>query len=326
MIRKQNLFLIISYGVILAISTAGCLTSAFVSPAPDDTPQSQISEEKEAPAKQESGPEEGEGEATSKPDEPAKDPQLIAQQEWESGPYVNTFVLDDQGQNNTCARCHSPANWMPSMDDIPESCQSCKFEVEPPDPTIPQEEWSDIPCQVCHQEDKKGNIQPEIAWLEVPALEEYASVDDATELCLKCHDTQNVPEHGTVNVAGVMADFQCTKCHNAHSTAASCDAEGCHQDILTPPEPIPGHDQDHKEVACVACHDGAGLEVRPNEELGYWITYLPWLVETEVGDSETKTASGTVPFTSHNISLEVNCQRCHFADNPWDLTVEIDSP
>jgi hypothetical protein len=52
-----------------------------------------------------------------------------------------------------------------------------------------------------------------------------------------------------------------------------------------------------------------------------WITYAPWSVEKEEG-SET----GSKPFVSHNTVLEVNCERCHFSGNPWDLSIDIENP
>jgi hypothetical protein len=99
------------------------------------------------------------------------DPTMITSA-WESSPHADTFILDDNGQNNTCAQCHAPINWLPSMEDLPESCFACKFELEPPPPTIAESEWLDVPCKVCHKVDKKDNVEPEYAWLECP-LDEY---------------------------------------------------------------------------------------------------------------------------------------------------------
>ena len=73
---------------------------------------------------------------------------------WLSSPHADAFVLDVEGNNNTCARCHAPVNWLPSMDDLPESCFTCKFELEDPPPYIAESDWVDIPCYVCHEKDK----------------------------------------------------------------------------------------------------------------------------------------------------------------------------
>ena len=265
----------------------------------------------------------GEGQTT----QASADPLDTAQQNWTEGPHADTFVVDDQGKNNSCAKCHAPINWMPTMDDIPESCSACKFELEPPPPNIPEEEWTDIPCLICHQENKKGVIQAEYSWLEIPALEEYAAVNTSTELCQKCHKTDNLPNHGMVNVGGAHAEMQCTECHQAHSTATSCSSEDCHPDSsMDSTDLTPGHDQEHQEVSCVACHDGAGWEIDLDDELGYWTTYYSWEFTIKNGDDEMVVDNGVVPFSSHNIVLEVDCERCHFPDNPWGLKREIETP
>lgn len=241
------------------------------------------------------------------------DPAII-QVEWQSSPHAKTFVLDAAGQNNTCARCHAPINWMPTLDDLPESCFTCKFELEQPPPTIAEADWTDIPCNICHKVDKKGNVQPEFAWLEIAPLDEYAAVASATELCLKCHAPIDIPGHGSVNLAGAHTGYECTKCHSAHSTSATCDPPGCHVEATSP---VPGHDADHQNVSCVACHDGSGMEVGPNEEDGMWTTFIT---------GATANGADKFAFTSHNVVLEAKCDRCHFANNPWDLSANVSEP
>ena len=248
------------------------------------------------------------------------DPEVI-QQEWQSSPHAEAFVLDADGNNNPCARCHAPINWEPSLEDLPESCFACKFEIDDPNPYIAEAEWVDIPCKVCHEVDKKGNVQPEYSWLEIAALEEYASVETSTELCLKCHDTTNVPEHGSVQVGGAHEGYDCTECHDAHNTVASCGTSDCHEDVIDPDTPIAGHDDDHQNVSCVACHDAAGMDVGPSEELGLWTTFASWSSETETG-----TETGIVAFTSHDLILDASCERCHFVDNPWGLSDNVSNP
>ena len=126
---------------------------------------------------------------------------------WLSSPHANAFVLDADGNNNPCARCQAPINWVPSMDDLPESCFACKFELDEPPPYIPEDEWLDIPCNVCHEVDKNGEVQPEYSWLEIAALDEYAAVESPTELCMKCHDPINVPEHGIIHGMLELIEF-----------------------------------------------------------------------------------------------------------------------
>lgn len=244
------------------------------------------------------------------------DPAVI-QAGWQASPHANTFILDAEGQNNTCARCHAPINWKPAMDELPESCFACKFEVEDPPPLIPESEWENIPCKVCHSLDKKGNVQPEYAWLEIAPLDEYAKVASPTELCLKCHAPTEIPGHANVVLGGAHANYECTGCHSAHDTTASCDAVGCHSDVISPAAPIPGHDADHEIVTCVACHDGSGMEVGPEADSGYWTTFA-------VGPADT--SGNKVAFTSHNVVLEARCDRCHYADNPWGLSAGVAEP
>ncbi|MEK6256332.1 MAG: cytochrome c3 family protein [Chloroflexota bacterium] len=229
---------------------------------------------------------------------------------WGISPHAHSHVVDDSGNNSNCARCHAPANWIPSMDDMPESCSACKFEVEDPPPFLPEEGWEHIPCKVCHQVDKKENILPEYSWLEIAQIGEYVEVSSADELCRKCHEVEDLPGHLVVQVDGAHSDYQCIKCHDAHDTAASCSTAGCHESI----EPTTvGHDDDHQLVSCSACHDGGNLMVGPNEDLGYWTTYFSSQFDGEE----------LIPFTSHNIVLEVLCERCHYVENPWDLSMDI---
>jgi hypothetical protein len=251
---------------------------------------------------------------------------ILAQQQWETSAHANAYVVDSEGKNNSCAQCHAPMNWMPTIDDIPESCLACKFELETPPPFISENEWFHIPCLVCHEENKKEIIQPEITWLEIPALEEYVSVETPTELCLKCHDTDDVAEHGMVIVGGDHKDMQCTECHLPHSTEVSCISGDCHPDVFTAADAVPGHDEAHMNVSCAACHDSAGWEVGPDEESGNWTTYSPWSHEIKIGEADSIIETGVIPFTSHEIVLEASCDRCHFTQNQWGLTENVETP
>lgn len=318
MIKKNTLQIqLVIWGLVLlfACGLAACQTKVEVPPTLVDTPA-----DVNAPATQQSEqPSQGETQGvpatpTSAPTDSVPDPAAI-EAAWQSSPHANSFVLDEQGQNNTCARCHAPVNWLPSMDDLPESCYACKFELEPPPPLILESEWTDIPCNVCHKVDKKDNIQPEYAWLEIAPLGEYAAVASPTELCLKCHAPVDIPGHGSVVVGGAHPDYECTRCHSAHSTITSCAAAGCHSDIIEPVTPIAGHDADHQAVTCVACHDGSGMEVGPDEETGLWVTFFTGAE-----------ASDRFAFTSHNVVLEASCDRCHFVNNPWSLSDSVVKP
>jgi hypothetical protein len=203
------------------------------------------------------------------------------------------------------------------MEDLPESCYACKFELEPPPPTIAEADWADVACKVCHKVDKKDNILPEFAWLEIAPLGEYATVASASELCLKCHASGDVPGHGSIQLEGDHPGYVCTDCHSAHDTKASCLEAGCHDAVVEAATPIAGHDADHQAVTCGACHDGSGMEVGPDEETGLWTTFV---------SRTTATGDERFAFTSHAIVLASSCERCHFPDNPWGLSISVQAP
>jgi len=239
--------------------------------------------------------------------DPAPDPDAIRIL-WETSPHASAYVMSDDGKNSGCARCHAPADFIPTMDEMPESCAACKFEVDPPPPVIAEADWDSVQCNVCHRM-KKGVADPQYAWLAIPPIDDYEDLASTTELCVKCHIEVDVEGHMPVEIAGAHADYTCTQCHDAHATTATCATDDCHPDVVEPITPIPGHDEDHQIVACWACHDADGLEIGIDEQ-GMWTTV--------VGESKE-------PFASHNTVTEALCERCHFPSNPWDLSADISS-
>jgi hypothetical protein len=289
--------------VMICIVLIGCQSgeakpSSTDAPIPQSTGESQ---EGTTPGKPEEKP-------TPTPD--PKDPEVI-QTMWEGSPHANTFVVSDAGENNTCSSCHSRYNYIPAIDDIPEECFACKFEVDDPEPYIEEKYWVHVDCLNCHRPDKK-KVDPAIAWLEFALIEEYSEVSSVTELCDKCHLASDVNQHFSIVVGGDHPEYECTECHNAHDTTASCSASGCHEGTLSQDPAIPGHDEDHTSVTCVACHDADKLDIGFIEELGVWTTL---------------SISGDEPraFTSHNIVLDAPCERCHFAENPWGFSENVES-
>ncbi len=234
---------------------------------------------------------------------------------WHASTHAQTFVLDPEGNNNQCAQCHSPIEWMPSMDDIPESCLTCKFEIKDPPSFVAESNWQSIPCNVCHEVDKNDNVLPEFSWLEIAPIGQYASVGSSTELCEKCHRSVEIPNHILVQIDGAHQDYSCTDCHDAHSNQVSCSSESCHPSTDDSWSQSPGHDENHQLVSCEACHDGSGQEIGIENDTDNWTTF----VTDPFGES-------VIPFTSHNIVLNAMCDRCHFSDNPFGLseTVEQD--
>jgi hypothetical protein len=279
-----NIVILVIFGFILTACTSADSTPAATQVATEREPSSQATGAE--PPTETKAPE---------------DPNAI-QIAWESSSHSDSFVVSKAGTNSTCARCHAPVNWIPTMDDMPETCLVCKFEVDPPPPLIPEAEWTHVECMVCHKV-KKDEVQAEYAWLEIAPIEEYAEVASVTELCDKCHLGDGIPDHAPVIVGGAHQGYECNVCHDAHDTTASCSTDGCHEDVLATAADIPGHDEDHASVACVACHDASGMEIGLVEETGFWFTFFS--PGTEGGS-----------FASHNIVLEAPCERCHYPENP----------
>jgi hypothetical protein len=228
---------------------------------------------------------------------------------WQNSAHADTYLVDSNGHNNSCAQCHGPINWMPSMDTIPESCFTCKFELEDPPPYIAEEEWADIPCKVCHELNKKDEVEPDYKWLAIAPIDEYEDVESTTELCQKCHFAEEPREgHLWVSVVGPHEEQTCTNCHNPHDGSASCI--NCHTELDFSTARISGHDPDHELIPCVVCHDGSGLAAGINAETNLW----ELLRESSEGNLAVS--------NTHNITLEALCDRCHFAGNPWELSVQ----
>lgn len=218
-----------------------------------------------------------------------------------------------KGPNTFCAHCHSPLDWDPmAHPDPPPNCVSCKFEFEDEariavsNPLIPEADWHGITCAVCHVgEDEQVN--PELAWFDAE-VDGYETVANPGELCEKCHRDTETLRHQR-DLTGVHADFQCTQCHQAHSVRASCsDCHTLDQDHL-------GTDIAHAYIDCTACHDASGMQVGPREDGLVWTSFRTVAL---LGRESSE------PYQSHSLQRMVDCTRCHFPDNPWDLTVEIE--
>ncbi|RPI88104.1 MAG: hypothetical protein EHM41_02590 [Chloroflexi bacterium] len=257
---------------------------------------------------------------------------------WENGVHGSTYGLG-KGPNTYCSRCHSPQNWDPeSTTDASPNCVTCKF---PQDPEVRQattmafvaeEDWAGISCETCHI--MEDGIATDVAWLNA-LTGEYEEVATSNELCAKCHaDTQGVQASGGrgvthaislggsahLNWAGALPQAHrpslCTDCHNPMSGEAM-GCSDCHTDVLTSDEHMKGMNALHTNVTCQACHDASGADVGPDPAVedgsGMWMPVL-----TEVSRSGALTSTAIV---SHSVKWEVACDRCHFAENPWELTV-----
>ena len=100
-------------------------------------------------------------------------------------------------------------------------------------PTIAEADWDNVPCNVCHRV-KKGEVQPEFAWLSIPPIDEYEDLATTTDLCLKCHTVDDI--------AGHKPDYcrRCTCRVYLHTMSrcpydrATCASEICHANVLNP--------------------------------------------------------------------------------------------
>jgi hypothetical protein len=295
--------------------------------------------------------------AATTPPTPTPDPAYtLAIEAWLSSDHAHTYALE-KGPNTYCARCHSPANWDPAaVIDPPPNCVSCKFPFESEtriaegNPLVPEEEWVNIDCAVCHPVEEEV-VDSTVIWLN-PITGYHETISSTTVLCGKCHrDTESGLKHTRVLGNGAHADYSCTDCHDPHSTKASCTSGGCHHVTVTNNAEcndchpnalakhtmeqlhsgghdcmgchgdlvgvgmngvkIPAHNPVHlTNVLCIACHDASGLEVKPLEQDGIWLTWRT--TEGPLGET-------TEVYQSHSIQKEVDCTRCHYEGNPWGL-------
>ncbi len=199
-----------------------------------------------------------------------------------------------------------------------------------------------VPCKDCHQAVAGNIIGTQIAWWDA-AAQRYESVADVSTLCQKCHQQPEPTLQPTDAKAAMHGNYPCTACHDPHTTVASCTNSGCHANVrqtndMPPATPAGGHPQlgnpfcggrnchpaataaamqprsvhgaAHINVSCEACHAAGDLTPGPGKDGGQWVIW------------QGSTASpGATPasYFPHVIQLDVDCQRCHFANNPWGL-------
>lgn len=247
---------------------------------------------------------------------PAATPgQPSVQTVWQGSAHATTFV---EGENNDCARCHSPMNWTPTDPaDMPETCASCKFTIKAPKP-VAKADWQSVGCEVCHIVENKA-VTAKVAWLNAAIAQfdssqsPYEPVKTPDELCVECHADVRGMTYARSMGSGAHASFGCTKCHDEHSLAASCTTTGCHPSLLSPEKQIKGHDTAHANVTCGACHDASGLKAGPVEGSQSWASFRP----TDARGKAVATA-----YTSHALQKKADCARCHYAGNPWNLKAD----
>jgi hypothetical protein len=241
---------------------------------------------------------------TPVPGQPATQEELArAQEAWERSAHSATY---DQGMgaNTTCARCKAPQNWDPQNMAVQESldCASCKRVPGAPRPELAsgipvlESDWRNIGCEICHQPMGDSYSTSLAFWNQ--ALGSYEAVSSSTELCARCHEGQHgfrVTEEQAASEA--HQGWECTRCHGSHGNPVQCT--DCHD---------PSHGRgaqehlSHTNVDCTACHDAGGLSIWQDQVAGsrHFGSYIP-----------LRFAHTLTSWPSHDLQLEVRCQRCH---------------
>jgi hypothetical protein len=264
---------------------------------------------------------------TTKATEPVKTVDLTAiQAAYKLSSHSNDWG-EGRGPNTYCARCHSPRNWDVNAKAGPApNCMACKFPFDkevrkPPAGTntfIEQKDWKNIGCDICHQVNASGVVDPKpVMWNQ--ATGKYDAVADNTALCEKCHAdsiggskhkmTIGGPAHTTEIGLTIPRPQQCTDCHDPHSQQASCAK--CHGDVYKT-KPNTGHIAAHTKIACDACHDASGLALGPNADKTMWVAFQ--MTTSPAGGPPTASQ-----VTSHVLQKAVVCTRCHYDNNPNKL-------
>lgn len=185
-------------------------------------------------------------------------------------------------------------------------------------------------CEKCHHDTETLRYKVDLG--------NQAHVDFTCTNCHEPHSTRascgNVGCHD--DVVAVMAIYNpthlgisdnavCVECHirgmDEHTMyvkeLGTDDCLSCHINLVEIPITSAvqlGHTVYHQSVSCSACHDATGAPVEPNESKDAW---------TAIRLSELLGRTNRVPFTSHNLQREVDCVRCHYDENPWNLPTEI---
>lgn len=220
-----------------------------------------------------------------------------------------------------------------SQQDLPLSETQLSFSAGP--------HASSFSCERCHSI-KAGEAEKQLVWID-DGSEQMEILSTSTQLCAKCHESQAAHSGSQETAQFAHSDFKCTSCHEAHNAEASCTQSNCHVEIksvifaqiekpqnhsdsgnpdshmcggsacheqakLVAQNPI-YHQPVHRNVPCYVCHDVTGMVVIMEDEQS-WMTVL---------DPGQGNGAELLPQVSHTIGIEVQCKKCHYADNAWAL-------
>ena len=191
------------------------------------------------------------------------------------------------------------------------NCGACKRVPGAPRPeletgvSVPPSEWIGIPCEICHIPAGDSYYVDTAYWDQTTRQYELMPT---LELCAQCHEGQHGFEVVEEQVKSpVHHAWECTECHGPHGAESKCT--DCH-------DPADGsgkkeHER-HPSVNCTGCHDNGGLTVWYDQESG----------SGHAGEYITRRFAHTLTsWPSHNLSLDVFCQRCHHPVGPQDAVV-----
>lgn len=226
-------------------------------------------------------------------------------------------------------------------------------------PLVPEDEWKNIDCSVCHKVNEAqetvqlGWLNTNTGYHETVTttteLCEKCHLDNqtlghkrvlgdkahASFQCTDCHDPHSLRAN-CQNCHSIAMDAaptealthppsrtneDCILCHpNAWGEhdrtiqeAGNDDCGSCHVELVDQTKKASmaqAHSLLHIGVSCVACHDASGMEVGIFETDNVWITFRT----TELMGRES-----IKPYQSHKLQRKVDCGRCHYSGNPWNL-------
>ncbi|HKJ27008.1 MAG TPA: multiheme c-type cytochrome [Anaerolineales bacterium] len=159
-------------------------------------------------------------------------------------------------------------------------------------------------CTECHDPHDpyvtcgSSSCHSDIAQLRTLSTENHIGITDKSQ-CLACHpagmDTHSMELQRT-------GEKDCLVCHDYFANLG--------EDDLAPVY----HSGVHVDVACEICHDGSSMEIGLMEESEKWVTLREVVLPFREYSKEYK---------SHNLSLSVDCARCHYKDNEWGLPEDV---
>lgn len=235
----------------------------------------------------------------------------------------NPLIPEENWKGISCDVCHptgidsadTEIGWRDAVTGYSESvasptdlCEKCHHDTETLRYKVDlgNHLHTDFTCTNCHEPHSArascGNIGCHDDVVAVMAIYNptHLGISD-NAVCVGCH-TSGMDEH-TMYVKEVGSD----------------DCIGCHINLIEIPitDAVQlGHTIYHQSVSCSACHDATQAPVEPNEADDAW---------TAIRQFELLGRTSRVAFTSHNLQREVDCLRCHFDGNPWDLPANIEN-